>query len=173
MRQALESSFVSENLPAWFDLIWGVKQRDPKSFNVYHPLSYEGSIGASSLLCMFQVEPHSEQIWIQSRMILNAKLRSVSFIIVRSIFSSLPSELIFKVGQTPRKLFTTPHPKRINHGSSTLPVGVLHGIEEDPHLLVQGSRCFRGDTFFALTIHLKSSTTPRSWKGYSRPRTVP
>jgi Beige/BEACH domain len=43
--QALESDYISENLPAWIDLIWGCKQRDPASLNVFHPLSYEGSIG--------------------------------------------------------------------------------------------------------------------------------
>jgi hypothetical protein len=48
--QALESDYVSENLPAWIDLIWGCKQRDPASLNVFHPLSYEGSIGAA--FCM-------------------------------------------------------------------------------------------------------------------------
>lgn len=48
------------------------------------------------------------------------------------------------VGQTPRKLFTTTHPQRFNHGLATLPLGTLHGIEEDPHLLIQGSRCFKG-----------------------------
>lgn len=43
--QALESPIVSEHLPAWIDLIWGCNQRDPASLNVFHPLSYEGSIG--------------------------------------------------------------------------------------------------------------------------------
>ncbi|EJC99617.1 beach-domain-containing protein [Fomitiporia mediterranea MF3/22] len=43
-RKALESDFVSENLPSWIDLIWGYKQRDVNSLNVFHPFSYEGSI---------------------------------------------------------------------------------------------------------------------------------
>lgn len=50
---------------------------------------------------------------------------------------------VSKVGQTPRKLFTTPHPNRFTHGPLTLPIGTLHGIEEDPHLLNQGSKCFK------------------------------
>jgi hypothetical protein len=50
----------------------------------------------------------------------------------------------FSVGQTPRKLFSTAHPERFNHGLSTLPIGNLHGVEEDPHLLTQNERCFRG-----------------------------
>lgn len=44
--KALESPTVSGQLPAWIDLIWGSNQRDPASLNVFHPLSYEGSISS-------------------------------------------------------------------------------------------------------------------------------
>ncbi|KAG8690949.1 hypothetical protein FRC11_007896 [Ceratobasidium sp. 423] len=48
-RQALESELVSRGLPSWIDLIWGHKQRDPASLNVFHPLSYEGTIDLDSI----------------------------------------------------------------------------------------------------------------------------
>jgi hypothetical protein len=51
----------------------------------------------------------------------------------------------FLVGQTPRKLFNSSHPARYMHGLTSLPIGNLHGIEEDGHLLVQESRPVKGD----------------------------
>lgn len=48
--QALESDYVSRHLPSWIDLIWGYKQRDVDALNVFHPLSYEGTIGTSAIV---------------------------------------------------------------------------------------------------------------------------
>ncbi|KAJ8072576.1 beige protein-like 1 [Marasmius tenuissimus] len=110
-RRALESDYVSEHLPEWIDLIWGCKQRDPESLNVFHPLSYEGSIDLDSITDELEREA--------------------------------TVGIIHNFGQTPRKLFSTPHPERYNHGITSLPIGNLHGIEEDPHLLVQGSRVLK------------------------------
>ncbi|KAJ3575407.1 hypothetical protein NP233_g1115 [Leucocoprinus birnbaumii] len=110
-RQALESEYVSEHLAGWIDLIWGCKQKDPGSVNVFHPLSYEGAINLDEITDELEKEA--------------------------------TVGIIHNFGQTPKKLFTTPHPQRYNHGLSTLPLGTLHGIEEDSHLLTQGLRCFR------------------------------
>ncbi|KDQ53971.1 hypothetical protein JAAARDRAFT_61057 [Jaapia argillacea MUCL 33604] len=107
-RKALESDFVSENLPSWIDLIWGCKQRDPTSLNVFHPLSYEGSIDLDSIKDDLEREA--------------------------------TVGIIHNFGQTPRKLFGHSHPPRYMHGLSSLPLGTLHGIEEDFHLLAQSTR---------------------------------
>jgi hypothetical protein len=48
-REALESDYVSRHLPHWIDLIFGSKQRDPASYNCYHPLSYRGAIDLESI----------------------------------------------------------------------------------------------------------------------------
>ncbi|GJJ12773.1 hypothetical protein Clacol_007018 [Clathrus columnatus] len=110
-RRALESDYVSENLPAWIDLIWGCKQRDPASCNVFHPLSYEGSVDLDSM--------------------------------ADDVEREATIGIIHNFGQTPRKLFTAPHPSRLMHGIRTLPLGTLHGIEEDHNLLSQSAKPIR------------------------------
>ncbi|KAI0300557.1 beach-domain-containing protein [Multifurca ochricompacta] len=107
-RQALESDYVCENLPAWIDLIWGCKQRDPASLNVFHPLSYEGSIDLDTITDELEREA--------------------------------TVGIIHNFGQTPRKLFGTPHPQRFTQGTSSLPIGILHGVEENYDLLAQSKR---------------------------------
>ncbi|KZT56178.1 beach-domain-containing protein [Calocera cornea HHB12733] len=48
-RQALESDHVSKCLPRWIDLIFGCKQKDVATLNVYHPLTYEGAIDLEAI----------------------------------------------------------------------------------------------------------------------------
>ena len=39
-RKALESEFVSTNLPMWIDMVWGVDQHSQQRFNVYNDFLY-------------------------------------------------------------------------------------------------------------------------------------
>jgi len=110
-RQALESDHVSRNLPSWIDLIWGCKQKDPESLNVFHPLSYEGAIDLDT---------------IEDKMEREATVG-----------------IIHNFGQTPRKLFSQPHPARIMDGRTSLPLGTMFGISEDYQMLSQSAKPLR------------------------------
>jgi len=44
MRQGLENEHVSKQLHRWIDLIFGIKQRDLESNNVFYWLTYEGAV---------------------------------------------------------------------------------------------------------------------------------
>lgn len=110
-REALESEHVSQHLHEWIDLIWGYKQRDPASLNVFHPLSYEGSIDLDKITDELEREA--------------------------------TVGIIHNFGQTPKKLFQSPHPQRIVQGTYTLPLTLQRGIVEDYRLLEQTRRATR------------------------------
>ncbi|CAG8749385.1 4126_t:CDS:1, partial [Acaulospora colombiana] len=110
-RQALESDYVSRNLPAWIDLIWGSKQKDPDSLNVFHPLSYEGAIDLDAI-----EDPLQREATVG---------------------------IIHNFGQTPRKLFSQPHPPRLMEGRTQLPLGVMFGVPEDCQMLNQSTKPLR------------------------------
>jgi WD40 repeat protein len=84
MREALESEYVSQHLPAWIDLIFGCKQRGEEArvaMNLFHPLTYEGAVDVDSL-----TDP-------VERAAVIAQINSY--------------------GQVPKQLFTKPHPPRL------------------------------------------------------------
>lgn len=110
-RRILESHYVSENLPAWIDLIWGCKQRDVDSVNVFHPLSYEGAIDLDKI---------TDDLERQATV-----------------------GIIHNFGQTPKKLFTSPHPPRNLEGLLSLPVTIARGVPEDALALVRDPKPFK------------------------------
>ncbi|OHS96917.1 Beige/BEACH domain containing protein [Tritrichomonas foetus] len=89
-RKALESDYVSENLQKWIDLIWGEKQRGPKSIqanNNYMSHMYD-------------------DVWNYEENTNNHALRAQI------------EAILTHVGQIPHQLFTTAHPSKIKKQNS-------------------------------------------------------
>ncbi|KIM59893.1 hypothetical protein SCLCIDRAFT_1217340 [Scleroderma citrinum Foug A] len=132
-RRALESHYVSENLPAWIALIWGCQQRSVESLNAFHPLSYEGAIDLDKV-----TDPVEREATIG---------------------------IIHNFGQTPRKLFDSPHPPRNLQGLLSLPAQVTRGVCEDALVLTKDARPLK----LALESPVVHIATDPSGKVYPMP----
>ncbi|XP_038068746.1 protein FAN-like isoform X2 [Patiria miniata] len=108
-RKALESDHVSNHLHHWIDLIFGYKQRGPEADEADNVFYYLTYEGAVDL---DSIKDPNEQASVKVQ--------------------------IMEFGQTPKQLFTKPHPSRFSpavpvsrHSNNSSPVPVPQPVEEE------------------------------------------
>lgn len=85
--------------------------------------------------------------------------------LVPSSTSLVLSGIIHNFGQTPRKIFDSPHPRRAMFGKPGLPVGVRYGVSENFGVLIQSRgelRLADLSRFRATELTRRTSSNPLS-----------
>lgn len=132
-RLALESSYVSDNLHHWIDLIFGYKQRGVEAANadnLFYYLTYEGAVDID------KIHDPMERSSIEMQ--------------------------IREFGQTPKQIFTRPHPKR-RAGTDMSQIN-LSSVTDDNIIQMHSIQTAQNDlsTDFSEPIKTEKSHT-RTW----------
>uniref|UniRef100_A0A8C9F373 FAN protein n=1 Tax=Pavo cristatus TaxID=9049 RepID=A0A8C9F373_PAVCR len=112
-QEALESQYVSEHLHEWIDLVFGCKQKGSKAVTACN---------------VFHPLTYEGGVDLNSIMDPNEKVALLT--------------QILEFGQTPKQLFTTPHPQRIMPKSSSRTYSHSVSIPESPGKWSEIEHCF-------------------------------
>lgn len=146
-REALECDHVSENLHHWIDLIFGFKQRGPEAIKADNLFYYLTYEGAVDLEA---IADRVEREGMESQ--------------------------IMEFGQTPKQLFTIPHPQRITASAmarqaelgdfvSEVTMGALSAGLEDVVLVDDLQPGIAGEAIMAIEPAATSSVATAGWGG--------